>query len=75
MRAALIDGVPVEAEEISEGYWEKLTVAIEQWQPKLTSSYYVHALIEAAVTANEIRWATRQGKQLLRGVVQTLGSE
>ena len=75
LRAALIDGVPVEAEEISEGYWEKLTVAIEQWQPKLTSSYYVHALIEAAVTANEIRWATRQGKQLLREVVHTLGNE
>ena len=66
LRAVLIDGETVAAEEISEDYWEKLTVAIEQWQPKLTSSYYVHALIEAAVTANEIRRGARQGKQLLR---------
>ena len=65
LRSAIIDGEPAEPEEVSEKYWEKLTVAIEQWQPKLTSSYYVHALIEASVTANEIKWATRQGKQLL----------
>ena len=66
LRRAIIDGEEIGAEEISEAYWEKLTVAIEQWQTKLTSSYYVHALIEAAVTANEIRWASRQGKQLLQ---------
>ena len=66
LRSVIIDGETAQAEEISEKYWEKLTVAIEQWQPKLISSYYVHALIEAAVTANEIKWATRQGKQLLQ---------
>ena len=66
LRAAVIDGEEVAPERISEVYWEKLTVAIEQWQPKLTGSYYVHALIEASVTANEIRWASRQGKRLLQ---------
>ena len=66
LRTVIIDGHGTAPEEISEKYWEKLTVAIEQWQPKLTSSYYVHALIEASVTANEIKWATRQGKQLLQ---------
>ena len=66
LRSVIIDGEDAETEEISETYWEKLTVAIEQWQPKLTSSYYVHALIEAAVTADEIRWAARQGKLILQ---------
>jgi len=66
LRAVIVDGEAIATEEISEVYWEKLTVAIERWQPKLISSYYVHALIEAAVTANEIKWAARQAKQLLQ---------
>lgn len=66
LRAVIVDGEDAATEEISEVYWEKLTIAIEHWQSKLTSSYYVHALIEAAVTANEIKWAARQGKQLLQ---------
>lgn len=66
LRQAVIEGLPVKTEAISEEYWERLTKAIEQWQPRLTAStYYLHALIEAAVTANEIKWATRQGKRLL----------
>lgn len=66
LRTAVIDGEEVAPEQVSEVYWEKLSMAIEQWQPKLTGSYYVHALIEASVTANEIRWASRQGKRLLQ---------
>ncbi len=66
LRLAIIEEVSTEAEEINEDYWEKLTKAVEHWQPKLTSSYYVHALIEAAVTANEIKWAARQAKKLLQ---------
>ncbi len=66
MRIIVIDGGEAEAEVISEEYWERLTIAIEQWQSKLTGSYYVHALIEAAVTANEIKWAAREGKLLLQ---------
>lgn len=65
LRTAIIAGVAVEPEEVSEDYWERLTKAIEEWQPKLTGSYYMHALIEAAVTANEIKWAARQAKKLL----------
>jgi uncharacterized membrane protein YgaE (UPF0421/DUF939 family) len=65
LRLAIIEGKSTEPEEINEDYWEKLTKAIEHWQSKLTSSYYVHALIEAAVTANEIKWAARQAKKLL----------
>lgn len=66
LRQAVIDGEAVAAEAVSEEYWERLTVAIEHWQSKLTGSYYVHGLIEAAVTASEIRWAARQGKALLQ---------
>jgi len=66
LRRSIVDGEEISPEEISEVYWEKLTVAIEQWQPTHIGSYYVHALIEAAVTANEIKWAARQGKQLLQ---------
>jgi uncharacterized membrane protein YgaE (UPF0421/DUF939 family) len=66
LRALLCDGVDVEPEEITETYWEKLTAAIEQWQPRLTDSYYLHALLEVAVVANEIRWAAREGKKLLK---------
>ncbi|HWR44020.1 FUSC family protein [Sporomusa sp.] len=65
LRSVIIDGRPAETEEISEDYWEKLTQAIEQWQSKLTGSYYLHPLLDVAVTANEIKWASRQGKKLL----------
>ncbi|SMC91108.1 FUSC family protein [Sporomusa malonica] len=65
LRSVIIDEIPAEPEEISEDYWEKLTQAIEHWQPKLTGSYYLHALLDVAVTANEIKWASRQAKKLL----------
>ncbi len=65
LRSVIIERVSAEPEEISEDYWERMTKAIEQWQPKLTGSYYLHALIEVAVTANEIKWATRKAKKLL----------
>ncbi|HWQ61638.1 MAG TPA: aromatic acid exporter family protein [Negativicutes bacterium] len=65
LRSVIVDGGTAELEEIREDYWEMLTGAIEQWQPRLTGSYYLHALLEVAVTANEIKWATRQAKTLL----------
>lgn len=66
LRVVVVEGGEAEPEVISEEYWERLTVAIEQWQNRLTGSYYVHGLIEAAVTANEIKWASREGKLLLQ---------
>lgn len=63
--SVIVDGGAAVPEEISEEYWESLTKAIEQWQPRLTGSYYLHGLLEVAVTANEIKWATRQAKILL----------
>lgn len=65
VRTVIVDGGTTSPEEISEEYWESLTKAIEQWQPRLTDSYYLHGLLEVAVTANEIKWATRQAKILL----------
>jgi hypothetical protein len=65
IRTVLVDAKTADVEPIREDYWERLTHAIEQWQSKLTGSYYVHALIEAAVTANEIRDGARQAKHLL----------
>lgn len=65
LKTLVCDKTPVEVEEISEAYWEELTAAIEQWQPRLTGSYYLHALIEVAVVANEIRYASREGKKLI----------
>ena len=66
LRSVIIEGVSAEPEQISEDYWESLTKAIEQWQPKLSGSYYLHALLEMAVTANEIKWVSRQAKILLK---------
>ncbi|WP_040292452.1 FUSC family protein [Acetonema longum] len=65
IRKVIIEGQPVEPEEINEDYWERLSEAIETWQQRLTGSYYVHALTEAAVTANELKRVVRQGKKLL----------
>ena len=65
LSSVIVDGGTAVPEEISEEYWENLTKAIEQWQPRLTGSYYLHGLLEVAVTANEIKWATRQAKLLL----------
>ena len=65
LRAIIIDRQTAVPEEISEDYWEKLTQAIELWQSKLTGSYYLHPLLDVAVTANEIKWASRQAKKLL----------
>lgn len=66
LRSVLCDKVLVEQEDISEKFWEKLTNAIEKWQPKLKDSYYLHAFIEVSVVAHEIRWIAREGKKLLR---------
>lgn len=70
LRSAIIDGSPAVPEEISEEYWETLTKAIDQWQPRLLGSYYLHGLLEVAVTANEIKYATRQAKILLYECVE-----
>lgn len=70
VRSVIVDGGIAAPEEISEEYWESLTKAIEQWQPRFTGSYYLHGLLEVAVTANEIKWATRQAKILLSESVE-----
>lgn len=70
LRAVILEEIPAEPEKISEEYWERLTMAIEQWQPKLSGSYYLHGLIDVAVTANEIKWASREAKKLLTEVRQ-----
>ena len=72
LRDVVIYGSSAEPEEINEDYWERLTKAIELWQPKLTGSYYLHGLIEAAVTANEIKWAARQAKSLLQESMENM---
>ncbi|MGL5512050.1 MAG: FUSC family protein, partial [Sporomusa sp.] len=56
LRSVIINDIPAESEEISESYWEELFVAIEQWEPTLSGSYHLHALLDVAVTANEIKW-------------------
>ena len=63
--SVIVDGGTAVPEEISEDYWEGLTKAIEQWQPRFTGTYYLHGLLEVAVIASEIKWATRQAKILL----------
>lgn len=65
LRAIIIDERTAQPEEISEDYWEKLMQAIEQWQPNDTGSFHLHALLDVAVTANEIKWASQQAKKLL----------
>lgn len=70
LRTVIIDEGTVQIEEISEEYWETLTHAIEQWQPRFEGSYYMHGLLEVAVIANEIKWATRQAKILLQESVE-----
>ncbi|MBP2656124.1 MAG: Aromatic acid exporter family er 1 [Firmicutes bacterium] len=71
LRSVIVDGISKQPEEISEDYWEGMTKAIEKWQPKLTGSYYLHGLMEASVTANEIKWASREAKKLLAEVTAT----
>ncbi|MFZ5643740.1 MAG: FUSC family protein [Bacillota bacterium] len=70
LRRIICEKVPVRSEEISETYWEELTEAIEKWQPRLIGSYYLHALIEVAVVAGELRWVAREGKKLLMLAVE-----
>lgn len=65
IRSVIVGGGTAVPEEINENYWEEFTKAIEHWQPRLTGTYYMHALLEVAVTANEVKWAARQAKQLL----------
>ncbi|HWR57131.1 MAG TPA: aromatic acid exporter family protein, partial [Negativicutes bacterium] len=65
LRSVILEGLSAAPEAIREDYWEELTKAIEQWQPKLTGSFYLHALMEVSVTANEIKWASREAKKLL----------
>ena len=69
LRGAVMYGAPVEAEEINESYWEHLTETIERWHPTTETSYYIHAMIEISVMANEIKSAAREGKKLLTEVM------
>jgi hypothetical protein len=69
VRMAIIDGKNSAIEEINEDYWERLMLAIEQWQTRSAGSYYLHTLLEAAVMANEIKWGARQAKKLLHDAV------
>lgn len=55
---------PVEAEPISEDFWEQLSKAVDEWQFKVTGSYYLHALLEISVVAANIRWAARRAKEI-----------
>jgi len=65
LRNLIVAGISLEMEEISEEYWEQLMRGIDEWHSKITTSYHLHALIEVAVIANEIKLAARQGKKLL----------
>lgn len=67
--ALVCEGTGGAREEISEGYWEKLLTALEKWHPRLTGSYYLHALIEVAMVAGEIRWVAREGKKLFNATL------
>ncbi|WP_371362695.1 hypothetical protein SRRS_37830 [Sporomusa rhizae] len=71
LRSVIVDDGAAIPEKISEEYWEQLNTAIEQWQPRLSGSYYLHGLLEVAVVANEIKWATRQAKILLQESVES----
>lgn len=71
LRSVIVDDGAAIPEKISEEYWEHLTKAIDQWQPRLSGSYYLHGLLEVAVVANEIKWATRQAKILLQESVES----
>lgn len=66
----ICDSREVAPEEISEDYWEQLRDAIEKWKPGLIGSFYLHALIEVAVVAGEIRWVAREGKKLINMAVK-----
>lgn len=72
LRTVILDRTAVQVEPISEAYWEKLSKVIEEWQPKLANTYFLHALIEVAVMANEIKLSTRQAKRLLAESAESL---
>ena len=65
LRAIICDKTKVGPEEIDHLFWEQLTEALENWQQRLTHSYYVHALIEMAVVASEIKWVAQEGKKMI----------
>ena len=69
LRGTIIYGAEVKPEEINESYWEQLTETIEFWHPTTETSYYIHAMIEISVMANEIKSAAREGKKLLAEIV------
>lgn len=69
IRSIILDNLNIKGEKIHERYWTSLTEKIEQWHYKLNSSYYVHALIDVGVVANEIRWVSRQGKKLVNDLI------
>lgn len=68
LQQVILEGKFAEPEPISEEYWEKLTEVMSEWQATLANnnnSYHFHGLLDMAVTANEIKWASRQAKLLL----------
>lgn len=71
LRAIVCEKQEIGPEQFDDVYWESLTEAVEEWQQHLTSSYYLQALIEAAVVANELRWAARECKIIINRIQRT----
>lgn len=65
LRLLVCDQAKVGDEPITEDYWDELSRAIDDWQFKFAGSYYLHSLLELSVVAANIRWAARQGKEIL----------
>ena len=79
LRGMVLENHKGELEVIDEIYWERLTAAVEEWQQRITNNYYIHALIEVSVVANEVRWVAQEGKKIINSLdagerVQGLGS-
>jgi hypothetical protein len=45
-------------------YWEQFDAVIDEWQKKVSGVFYLRALMEVAVVATEMRWASRRMKTL-----------
>ncbi|MDR3288654.1 MAG: aromatic acid exporter family protein [Peptococcaceae bacterium] len=57
---------PLTAAEVPEHdeYWNRLDLAIDEWQSQVTGVFYLRAMMEVAVVATEIRWTARRLKRL-----------
>ena len=55
----------LEPKALDLDYWSKFDQAMERWQSTVSGVFYLRAMMEVAVVATELRWASKRMKSII----------